>query len=120
MKMCTTGGCNGTHHKALFLLQGGHLHRTQPGATEESSVASETEHVRTHRCHYKYSHELFLVVNVDFSAVSYPSVHRSLIEQLKKLQSMVKMSTLKASTTSTCVMVRAAAEHKLTCIVALV
>uniref|UniRef100_A0A8C6UTZ0 BZIP domain-containing protein n=1 Tax=Neogobius melanostomus TaxID=47308 RepID=A0A8C6UTZ0_9GOBI len=29
----------------------------------------------------------------------------SLIEQLKKLQSMVKMSTLKASTTSTCVMV---------------
>ncbi|KAK5871035.1 hypothetical protein PBY51_003938 [Eleginops maclovinus] len=29
----------------------------------------------------------------------------SLIEQLKKLQSMVKMSTMKASTTSTCVMV---------------
>ncbi|XP_072288779.1 cAMP responsive element binding protein 3-like 3 like [Eucyclogobius newberryi] len=29
----------------------------------------------------------------------------SLVEQLKKLQSMVKMSTLKASTTSTCVMV---------------
>ncbi|KAM9394325.1 cAMP responsive element binding protein 3-like 3 like [Pholidichthys leucotaenia] len=29
----------------------------------------------------------------------------SLIEQLKKLQAMVKMSTLKASTTSTCVMV---------------
>ncbi|XP_069555680.1 cAMP responsive element binding protein 3-like 3 like [Brachyistius frenatus] len=29
----------------------------------------------------------------------------SLIEQLRKLQSMVKMSTLKASTTSTCVMV---------------
>lgn len=30
---------------------------------------------------------------------------RSLIEQLKKLQTMVKMSTMKASTTSTCVMV---------------
>lgn len=30
---------------------------------------------------------------------------RSLIEQLRKLQGMVKMSTMKASTTSTCVMV---------------
>lgn len=31
--------------------------------------------------------------------------HRSLIEQLKKLQAMMKLSTMKASTTSTCVMV---------------
>lgn len=31
--------------------------------------------------------------------------HRSLIEQLRKLQTLVKMSTMKASTTSTCVMV---------------
>lgn len=31
--------------------------------------------------------------------------HRSLIEQLRKLHAMVKMSTMKASTTSTCVMV---------------
>lgn len=31
------------------LLQGRHLHGTQPGTTEESPTASETEHVRTLR-----------------------------------------------------------------------
>lgn len=31
-----------------FLSQGGHLHCTQPGTTEESPNASETEHVRSH------------------------------------------------------------------------
>lgn len=36
----------------------------------------------------------------------YPlGAYSSLIEQLRKLQGMVKMSTMKASTTSTCVMV---------------
>lgn len=41
----------------------------------------------------------FVVLNV------FSLFHRSLIEQLKKLQAMMKLSTMKASTTSTCVMV---------------
>lgn len=36
----------------------------------------------------------------------YSPLSRSLIEQLMKLQGMMKMSTMKTTTTSTCVMVR--------------
>lgn len=48
---------------------------------------------------------LFIENNVsDDYYYSPPS--RSLIEQLRKLQGMMKMSTMKTTTTSTCVMVR--------------
>lgn len=38
-------------------------------------------------------------------------LYRSLIEQLKKLQAIVKISTMKTTTTSTCIMVSSAGRN---------
>lgn len=85
--------------------QGCHLYCTQPGTTEESPNASETEHVSNlilRLCiKYAITQRVWICWDLFVPFCSF----RSLIEQLRKLQALVKMSTLKASTTSTCVMV---------------
>lgn len=80
--------------------QGCHLYGAQSGTSEESAAASETEHVRRLSNVGTFTrHQWSVTPHVSSGS------NRSLIDQLKKLQAVVKISTMKTSTTSTCVMV---------------